>query len=187
MLRTFFNEKHVHSLSVHHTRVKLKARPFQNQLRDEKELISRGQRSASNINIYISQYAAWLVHCKIGFIRDAARRRNMISHTLFKESCHESTTHNLLIKYDRLGGSDPRRAPPPLPQHLAYYVQGAVPVPPPHKYVILDSDVLQETDKEGEVSIKTACNMVLSFRRWLSVLSREYVGKHHFGVLKTSW
>lgn len=119
---------------------------------------------------------ACLVHCKIGFIRDAARRRNIISHALFKESCHESTTHNLLIKYDRLGGSDPRRAPPPLPQHLAYYVQGAVPVPPPHKYVILDSDVLQETDKEGEVSIKTACNKVLSFRRWLSVPSREYVG-----------
>lgn len=57
MLRTLFNEKLVHSLSAHHTKVKLKARPFPNQLRDEKELISRGQRSASNINIYISQYA----------------------------------------------------------------------------------------------------------------------------------
>lgn len=62
--------------------------------------------------------SAWLVHCKIGFTPDG--RRNLISHALFKESCHESKTHNLLIKYDRLGGSDPTRAS--YPPHLAHGV-----------------------------------------------------------------
>lgn len=108
-----------HSLSAHHTKVKLKARPFPNQLRDEKELISRGQRSASNINIYISQYAPRTRSPGSCIVRLVSSGTRGEIRYLTRCSKRESTTHNLLIKYDRSGGSDPTRAPPPAPPHLA--------------------------------------------------------------------
>ncbi|KAG8305799.1 hypothetical protein J6590_061452 [Homalodisca vitripennis] len=77
------------------------------------------------------------------FIR--SERRNSIGDALLKESCHENKTHNLLIKYDRLGGSDPSQHTegdtPHICRSAARFWSGAADLPFPlllwlHKYVI---------------------------------------------------